>query len=130
MGSLEEDWVLGSGCEHGGHAAAGRRAGTFIIRAEEYLLLLDGITVQAGGADLGEEGSIRTLLCILRTLHFHIGHFHGSILGKGYLEGVVQGEHQRAVIYRTFLPRKLRPCSRRNQQRKRHKYVFKIHITN
>ena len=95
---------------HVGHSAAGGAA-VVRVRAKVHLLLLDGIAVHAGGADLGEQGSVRASLRVLYTLDFHIGHFDRCVLRKGNLDGIVQGKHQGGVSLRTFVSLELCPRS-------------------
>ena len=109
---------------HAGHAAAGGAASIVGIGAEVNLLLLDGIAVHAGCADLREKLAIGAFTRILGALYLHIGHFYGNILGKGNLERVVQRKHQRGVRYGALLPSVLSPGRHGDQQRKDQNTLF------
>ena len=102
---------------HPGHTATGARA-TLIVRAEVYLLLLDGVTIHAGGIDLREEGPVGTLLRIFHALNLHIGHLYGSVFRKGDFDGVFQGENQGGVSGGTLISLELCPRLTGDYQRK------------
>ena len=83
------------GGHHTGHAATARGAFSvtvLLVGAEVDFLLLEGVTVHAGGAHLREQGGVGALAGVLLPLDLHIRDLHGRVLAEGDLQGVLQRE--------------------------------------